>query len=454
MKSTPSIKAVFPVFRSSKALALKMGLAACVLHFSLSSSVLAQKTDDDWDDFKKVVSKELRSKLPSDQVAAVEKFAEHDYEEAGEFLLKLMVRSSTPTAVANACSEVHAGFSDEDIVEKIARTVKSRPDANYYLLKTYLKQEQSEEEKVKVCTVVLARSRKTPCLTMAIEALKGAPLPEKGAQFLATKLSEKNYPSVRRAAADTLGTLKSSIPIPELIKNVGDHVTGDASRASLFKLTGQKFGTQQDIWAKWWEDNGKTFEVKEQTDSAVTAYKAEEEKKRAEDPAVKEASFYGKPVEGKNILFMLDKSGSMKGERMKTLKSELIGLIQEMGEDRAFGFVMFPHASFPTRGIDTAKESYKKRAIKFAEGLEVTGTTPISGAVEYAFDKVVKRHNVDTIYLLSDGAPNKPAEEVRKLIEQKNLGLYVKIHCVSIGADSAFLKSVAQDHNGDYWSAR
>ena len=65
------------------------------------------------------------------------------------------------------------------------------------------------------------------------------------------------------------------------------------------------------------------------------------------------------------------------------------------------------------KGISQAKPSYKKRAIKFTQNIEVEGMTPISDAVEHAFKKVVQRNNIDTIYLLSDGAPTKPAAEVR-----------------------------------------
>ena len=175
------------------------------------------------------------------------------------------------------------------------------------------------------------------------------------------------------------------------------------------------------------------------------AQKELDEKKNTE-------SFYGAPLKGKNILFVLDRSGSMKSnDRIGTMKEELKYMIMQIDEKRSFGFVLFPFDKFPGNGVNIANKSFKRRAQAFVEKLEPTGTTPITEAMEYAFKKVVYKRNIDTIYLLSDGAPNKPAAEVRALIAKLNAGSYVRIHCVSIGSDSAFLKGVAKDNNGDYW---
>ena len=69
---------------------------------------------------------------------------------------------------------------------------------------------------------------------------------------------------------------------------------------------------------------------------------------------------------------------------------------------------------------------------------------------DFAFEKVLDKKNIDTIYLLSDGAPNNPEEGVRKLIKQLNQGKYVTIHTISFGRVSKFLKDVASDNNGQY----
>jgi len=430
---------------------MKSIITTVVVGFVLAANSLhAESKRDKWEPFYKSVSKDIRSKETLKQIAAVEQFSEHDYEEAGEYLLKMLTRSSTDRAVAEAMSKVLSGFKDAKVRELVKNTINKRPDGSMYLLRAYLAQETSAEEKLKICTLILSKSRKSPCLTVAIDSLPEGKLDEKIIAFLVGKLPEKNYHSVRRAAAKALGNSKSATAIPALIKQVADHVTGDASQFSLLQLTGQSFGKNSTAWANWWKSAEKGYTYTDQTAKVEEFLK--KKAKEAEDLAeeMDMAEFYGLPLEGKNILFLLDRSGSMAGDRIETLKNELTEMISQMGEDRSFGFVMFPLDSFPSRGIDQAREPYKKRAIRYAEKISVTGATPVSDAVKYAFEKVVEKQNVDTIYLLSDGSPSKPPAEVRKYIQSMNSELYVKIHCISIGGESQFLKDVAKDHSGNY----
>ena len=64
----------------------------------------------------------------------------------------------------------------------------------------------------------------------------------------------------------------------------------------------------------------------------------------------------------------------------------------------------------------------------------------------HAFEKIVEKRDIDSIYLLSDGSP----EQVRQLIKNLNASYFVKISTISIGASSDFLKNVAADNYGTY----
>ena len=83
------------------------------------------------------------------------------------------------------------------------------------------------------------------------------------------------------------------------------------------------------------------------------------------------------------------------------------------------------------------------------------GGTPMGDAVEYAFERIAPKSNVDTIYLLSDGIPTDVTDE--ELLEM--LLLYidrsgVTINCISIGIDSELLESVASESGGEYWEVK
>ena len=78
------------------------------------------------------------------------------------------------------------------------------------------------------------------------------------------------------------------------------------------------------------------------------------------------------------------------------------------------------------------------------------GGTNIHDALELAFED----ERVDTIYLLSDGAPSTgpivQADELRDEVARWNSVRGVVIHCIAVGQDHRLLKGLAEDSGGKY----
>ena len=87
--------------------------------------------------------------------------------------------------------------------------------------------------------------------------------------------------------------------------------------------------------------------------------------------------------------------------------------------------------------------------------LEAGGATPMRNAVEAAFDAADSGQLIDTLYILSDGEPtDASASNVLRTVSKRNKDHYMVIHTIAIGEDSALLKTISQEHEGNHiWSS-
>ncbi|MCX7823928.1 MAG: VWA domain-containing protein [Verrucomicrobiae bacterium] len=252
-------------------------------------------------------------------------------------------------------------------------------------------------------------------------------------------LDEKFPHVIRISAAEALGGIKSRQGLPALIALVKDDTVGEAAQRSLYRLTGQDFGEEADKWNAWFKEHGQRAELKM---LGVADWETHREKKPAAAPEKQEfsASFYGVKVKTRHCLFILDSSGSMEGERIRQLKEEMSNLLagfQGKPKEMRFGIIIF-HSTVETclagRGLLKNDPASIKKAARFVEGLQAFGATAMVGALHFALTKVLPGGDVDTIYLLSDGAPTDgPPEEVLAMAHKIHEDFRVRIHTIGIG---------------------
>lgn len=204
---------------------------------------------------------------------------------------------------------------------------------------------------------------------------------------------------------------------------------------------------------------------------------------------------FGLDITGRNIIFILDISGSMnatdpptpeqlekirgrtvvKGERDKLLeelmesrrrivraKKELVNVVNSLGEDRRFNLIVYSSEvkSWEKRLL-SAEDKVKKKAVTFIEALKPTGVTFTDEALEAA----LLDPYVDTIYLITDGAPthlgsqgNELPQDAPELMERilkftraTNYLRNVRLFTLGFaGAKEEWLTALATENHGKY----
>ncbi|MHC4579662.1 MAG: HEAT repeat domain-containing protein, partial [Planctomycetota bacterium] len=130
---------------------------------------------------------------------------------------------------------------------------------------------------------------------------------------------------VRHAAAEALGALRVRAGIGPLIRRLQKEEVKRVRAAlaeALFRTTGMSFGDFDDVWARWWKEQGKRFQVP----AAIPRHKP-----RA--PGGTTAAFFGLPLDSSRVIFVIDRSGSMSAEdangrsRLQTAVHEVLGAV-------------------------------------------------------------------------------------------------------------------------------
>ncbi len=202
--------------------------------------------------------------------------------------------------------------------------------------------------------------------------------------------------------------------------------------------------------------------------------------------------YYGISTTGKNIVFVIDISGSMEGRnegnisdklraqamdragskvgsfiggkmgsfvssgikknttKLASAKRELGPALRGLSPDVKFTIITFSDkADYWEKNLQSSTTSSKTRASAFLERLSATGGTAALKGLQAAFSV----RGADTIFFLSDGFPSdagssKILNEVSKLNRSKK----IKIHSIGLGdnKDENFLKSLASENNVNY----
>ncbi|NXL87636.1 ITIH3 inhibitor, partial [Alectura lathami] len=163
----------------------------------------------------------------------------------------------------------------------------------------------------------------------------------------------------------------------------------------------------------------------------------------------------------KNVVFVIDISGSMSGREIEQTREALLKILDDIKEDDYFNFILFGSE------VQTWKESLIKatpenldEARKFVRGIDTEGMTNLYGGVMRGIDMLnaayegnfVPKRSASIIIMLTDGQPNvgisntqEIQEHVKKAIDGKytlyNLGF-------GYGVDYNFLEKMALENKG------
>ena len=195
--------------------------------------------------------------------------------------------------------------------------------------------------------------------------------------------------------------------------------------------------------------------------------------------------FFGLPVNSRNVIFILDRSDSMREElswpltdddravldqipapgksKLDAARFQLKKILLRLPPKTRFN-ILFYNESTRLFSDDMAilDERTRKRAFEFVDAIQPSGGTDLhmalGTALAYARDSegILRRDGADTLYLLSDGLPNSGqvtrSERILNRLWTQNIINRMEIHTVYTGKDRGpgldLMKEIAKRNHG------
>lgn len=196
-----------------------------------------------------------------------------------------------------------------------------------------------------------------------------------------------------------LGAIPSTDAIEPLIERLGDEKGRfrlDVLHA-LSSIAGEQKGSTPEHWLKWWDENRETFKPDPKKTAAFRA------KKRVQDVHAKKLGFfYHTSIYSDRVVFTLDTSKSMRGEKFESLKRNLKMTLESLANHVRFNVADFGgHVRVMIPGRMMNAQAGAEAAIHQLSYFELTLGTRSYDGIEAA----IATPGMDTIMFLSDGAP-------------------------------------------------
>lgn len=427
-----------------------------------------------WPKLKRTFRKGMRSSMLHERAKALDLLAGVDEPEAAEALAGVVLGEDSRFIQYKAVNMLSACRHPETI-RGMMRLVSKRSldDEPRLLLLEALGRIRSPV--AYPVLVELAQSKDIRYRIVACEGLGRLrePIPE--VLRILSRYSQPSSPyPLRLTALESLALIPNRASIPPLV--VALETPGrirEIAGRGLILLTGRTdMPVDHGRWVAWMREEGASFMV----DPAVSGGKTLADIKLDEMDSY---DFYGIRFHAKRVLFVIDRSGSMrtgamrggKGiSRMRAVQTELNRLISQLDESVAFNVVFFAGGKTTWKGsiLHPATDANKAAAKTFVRSVTPMGTTSTDSVMVQSIRYFADKEGVETIYLLTDGAPFRnrqylDMDEIRGQIRETNRFRKVQIHTVGCfyGEQEmgdlqepprerlvAFLEGIAWDNDG------
>ena len=332
---------------------------------------------------------------------------------------------------------------------------------------------------------LLKLARTSPLLEVRIHALNWiASSKVEGGFDVAVACLDASEDVVKRSAAFTLRTLNDPRCVKSLIDalKVAEGLLREELEGTLHFFTGQSFEGDHEVWSQWWEKEGEAWL---KTGPRVRHSGALHVGRREKGATT---SFYGVETWSKRIVFVLDRSGSMRSgmnasgqqhppqegdesaekSKMELAREQLKKSIETLPKGVHFNVIFYETGvevwKAPPELVPATKEN-KQAAIDWFLMIDANGYTRTFDALGKALEYASGKGGADTIFLLSDGSPTavdageplsgEALEAEYAAFLEKNKIYKCLVHTIGIGQaqDQLLLQRIAKDTGGIYRDA-
>jgi Ca-activated chloride channel family protein len=155
----------------------------------------------------------------------------------------------------------------------------------------------------------------------------------------------------------------------------------------------------------------------------------------------------------KDIIFVLDKSGSMQGEKIDQAKKALSFCVKSLKDNDKFGVIAFStDVDELEKTLLPANKANIEKAERFINKLDATGGTNVDEALQTALKKQSSTERPRMIVFLTDGLPTVGTKDVSAILKnvEKSKSKNLRIFAFGVGYDvnTHFLDKLAEDNGG------
>ncbi|MFO0816656.1 MAG: VIT and VWA domain-containing protein [Pirellulales bacterium] len=121
----------------------------------------------------------------------------------------------------------------------------------------------------------------------------------------------------------------------------------------------------------------------------------------------------------KNVVFVVDRSGSMSGPKIEQAKAALKFVLNNLREGDLFNVVAYDTEVESFRPeLQRFQDDTRKAALGFVESIHAGGSTNIDGALRVAFSQLVDRSRPNYLLFLTDGLPTAGETQEAKIVQR------------------------------------
>jgi Mg-chelatase subunit ChlD len=144
-------------------------------------------------------------------------------------------------------------------------------------------------------------------------------------------------------------------------------------------------------------------------------------------------------------------TGASTGTRLEVAVKEVIRAVKLMQDRDRVNVILFHTTVAPWQdALQRLTAANRKNLERHLESQKPMGGTNLYDALELA----LLEEEVDTIFLLSDGAPGLgryvATDDILRAVRRLNQIRRIAIHCISVGRESDLMQRLAEENGGRY----